>query len=182
MSHIFFSDKAQQLFETGVSLRKSDINQALDKVNEALRIESDNFSIVNEQARLLIARGDCKTAQEAVQKQMLLVNFDEELKLSLAQALTCQSKWIEYQKVADSVAIKKSPQQKFWLALEVERNLAMKSLIKAQEALLSLRKADEKYPEAAYWFWRFDQAQKKLNPDQGSEIRDELQKHFSQSV
>ncbi|WP_413943732.1 tetratricopeptide repeat protein [Bdellovibrio sp. HCB-162] len=165
VSTIFFSDKAQQLFETGVSLRKTDVNQALDKVSEASRIEPDNLSIVNELARLMIAKGDCKNAQEAVQKQLTLVSFDEDLKLSMAQALACQGKWLEYQKVADTVAMKKSPQQKFWLALEMDKFLSAKNLTKAQEVLGTLKKADEKYPESFYWIWKFDQAQKKSNLD-----------------
>ncbi|MEK2643701.1 tetratricopeptide repeat protein [Bdellovibrio sp. BCCA] len=165
VSTIFFSDKAQQLFETGVSLRKTDVNQAFDKVSEASRIEPDNFSIVNELARLMIAKGDCKNAQETVQKQLTLVSFDEDLKLSMAQALACQGKWMEYQKVADTVAMKKSPQQKFWLALEMDKFLSAKNLTKAQEALGTLKKADEKYPESFYWIWKFDQAQKKSNLD-----------------
>lgn len=164
VSHIFFSDKAQQLFETGVSLRKTDVNQALDKVTEAARIEPDNFAIINEQARLMVAKGDCKAAQEVVQKQLNTVNFDEELKLSMAQALACQGKWVDYQKVADTVTIKKSPQQKFWWALEVDKNLGLKNFVKAQEAAGSLKKTDEKYPEAAYWLWKVDQTQKKTNP------------------
>ncbi|WP_415063471.1 tetratricopeptide repeat protein [Bdellovibrio sp.] len=165
VANVFFSDKTQQLFESGVSLRKSDLNQALDKVNEAARIEPDNFSIVNELAHLMIAKGDCKGAQELVQKQLNLVSFDEDLKLSMAQALVCQAKWSEYQKIADAVAIKKSPQQKFWWALETEKYLSLKNFAKAQESLANMKKSDEKYPEFFYWFWRFDQAQKRANPE-----------------
>ena len=163
VAHVFFSDKAQQLFETGVSLRRTDLNQALDKVTEASRIEPDNFLIVNELARLMVAKGDCKSAQETVQKPLLLVGFDEELKLSLAQALACQGKWLEYQKLIDPVAVKKSPLQKFWWALEAERFIAAKNLTKAQEALNNLKKADEKYPEYHYWSWRLGTLTKKAN-------------------
>ncbi|HWU44304.1 MAG TPA: hypothetical protein VN132_12725, partial [Bdellovibrio sp.] len=38
VSHVFFSDKAQQLYETGISFRKTDLNQAQTKLTEALRI------------------------------------------------------------------------------------------------------------------------------------------------
>lgn len=161
VSSIFFSDKAQQLFETGVSLRKNDLSQALEKVSEASRIEPDNFTIVNEMARLMIAKGDCKGAQEVVQTQLNFVSFDEDLKLSLAQAFVCQGKWADYQKLADSVSIKKSLQQKFWLVLELEKFLALKNYGKAQEVLNSLKKSDEKYPESSYWSWKLSQVQKK---------------------
>lgn len=164
---VFLSDKAQQLFETGVSLRKTDLNQAFDKLNESLRTEPDNSSIVTEAARVLIARGDCKNAQEIVQKQLLLINFDEDLKLSLAQTLVCQEKWQEYQKIVDSVAFKKSPQQKFWWILEIDKYLSTKSLLKAQESLNILKKIDDKYPEVSYWIWKLGHIQKKPNHLEG---------------
>lgn len=166
VASIFFSDKAQQLFETGVSLRKNDVSQALEKVLEASRLEPDNFTIINEIARLQIAKGDCKSAQEVVQAQLNFVNFDEDLKLSLAQALICQGKWTDYQKIVDSVSNRKSSQQKFWLALEVEKFLVQKNYSKVQENLLNLKKVDEKYPELSYWSWKISQMQKKRNNEE----------------
>lgn len=163
IAHVFFSDKAQQLFEAGVALRKIDLNQAQDKISEAMRIEPDNFVITNELARVLIAKGDCRGAQEIAQKNLSLVSYDEESKLSLAQAYVCQGKWPEYQKVADPALIKKSPLQRFWYVLEVERHLAGKSLTKAQEAMVSLKKIDEKHPERSYWAWKIARSQKKEN-------------------
>lgn len=167
VANVFFSDKAQQQFEIGVSLRKTDLNQSLDKLTEASRIENDNFSIANEMARLMIAKGECKNAQDIVQRQLGLVRFDEELKLSLAQAQVCQKRWVDYQKTAESVGIKKSPQYKFWLPLEINKHLAGKSFSKAQEALATLKKLDEKYPEVSYWTWKIDQEQKKVNVTAG---------------
>lgn len=161
ISHIFFSDKAQQLYESGVSLRKTDLPRSIDKLLEASRIEPDNVAIVAELARVMIARNDCKNAQEVVQKQLRVVKFDEELKLTLAQAYACQGKWVEYQKIFESSAAKKSPFAKYWMALEVEKNLSSKSLSKAQESITNLIKLDEKYPEAFYWLWRLDLAQKR---------------------
>ncbi|KYG66752.1 hypothetical protein AZI86_06830 [Bdellovibrio bacteriovorus] len=163
IAHIFFSDKAQQLYESGVSLRKNELPQSYDKLIEASRIEPDNFAIAEELARVMIARNDCKNAQETVQKQLNTVKHDEDLKLTLAQSLACQDKWAEYQKVFESFPVKKSPNMKYWLALEVEKNMSSKSMTKAQENLASLKKADEKYPEAFYWSWRFDMAQKRSN-------------------
>ncbi len=163
ISHIFFSDKAQQLYESGVSLRKNELPQSFDKLVEASRIEPDNFAIVSELARVMIARNDCKNAQEIVQKQLQLVKFDDELKLTLAQSYACQGKWAEYQKLYEALPTKKNGLAKFWLALEVEKSMSSKSLTKAQENIAALKKTDEKYPEAAYWQWRFDQVQKRSN-------------------
>ncbi|MGZ3773732.1 MAG: tetratricopeptide repeat protein [Bdellovibrio sp.] len=166
IANVFFSDKAQQLYESGVSLQKADLSQALEKLNEASRIEPDNFTILNQLSRLLIAKGDCKGAQDVIQAQLNSVNFDEDLKLSLAQALTCQGKWTEYQRVVDSVVIKKSLQQKFWLELEAEKLLAQKSVTKARETLTAIAKIDEKYPEISYWSWKLSQILKKKDAEE----------------
>lgn len=163
VSNIFFSDKSQQLFETGVSLRRTDLNQSLDKVSEAARIEPDNFQIVIEMARLMIAKGDCKAGLETVKKQLSVVPFDEDLKLTQAQALACQSKWSEYQVVYDSVAVKKSPLQEYWYSLEVQKFLDQNNLQKTHESLSLLKKSDDKFPESYYWQWKVPFSQKRMN-------------------
>ncbi len=165
IAHVFFSDKAQQLFESSVSLRKLDLPQATQKMSEASRIEPDNLTIVNELARLQIAKGECKTALETLLTQKKLFPLSEELRLSRAQALACDDKWVEFQKSFDPSGVKKSSLQKFWLALEVERHFEAKSYAKMQDTLAILKKLDDKYPEVFYWLWKHDHEQKKPNQE-----------------
>lgn len=167
LAHVFLSDKAQQIYESGVSLRRTDLSQAQDKIAEALRLEPDNLSIILEMTRIYVARGECKVAQELVQKHFKTFSFDEELRLSLAQSLACQQKWAEYQKVADPAVLKKSPYSKYWSILEAERLIAAKSYVKAQELLLGLLKSDDKYPGALYWKWKMSALQRKPAPEEG---------------
>lgn len=167
IAYVFFSDKAQQLFESGVALRKLDPGQAQDKFLEAFRLEPDNFSIVTELSRVYMIKGDCKAAQELVQKHSKWLAADEELRLTLAQSFVCQQKWQEYQKIFDPAAVKKSSFQKFWLALEVERSLAGKNVAKAQEYLGILKKIDDRNPENSYWTWRISLLAKKPQLEEG---------------
>lgn len=166
LGHLFLSDKAQQLFESGVALRKADLNQAQDKISEALRIESDNLSIVGEMARIYIAKGDCRSAQELANKNIKVIGFDEDLKLALAQSYACQQRWSDYQRLAEPALIKRSPFLKFWLALEVEKHLSGKNYVKAQESLNILRKSDDKYPTTAYLAWKLALLQRKRNAEE----------------
>lgn len=163
ISNLFFSDKAQQLFEVGLSLRKTDLNQAFDKMSEASRIEPDNFLIVAELARLTIAKGECKQAQDVIRKHLQVITFDEDLKLAMAQAWACQKKWSEYNKLYDAAAVKKSNLAKFWYALEVDKDVDLESNAKAQENLANLKKADDKFPELFYWTWKADSVRNKPN-------------------
>ncbi|WP_246845201.1 hypothetical protein [Bdellovibrio sp. NC01] len=158
VAHVFISDKAQQAYEAGLSLRKTDVVQALAKLNDAARMEPDNIAILTELSRALIAKGDCSGAQDNLVKQIKLFPYDEELKLGSAQALVCQASWLDYAKLYDSTDVKKSAFQKFWLILEVERYFKTKMTLKAQENLAVLKKLDPKYPEVSYWSWKIAQA------------------------
>ncbi len=161
VAHVFISDKAQQMFEAGISLRKTDPAQALGKLNEASRMEPDNIAILAELSRVMIAKGDCSAAQDLMTKQVKLLPYDEDLRLTAAQAYVCQSSWVEYGKVYDSIEIRKSVLQKFWLILEVERYFKTKNFVKAQEIVTNLKKLDGKYPEVSYWAWKLGQVAKK---------------------
>lgn len=165
IAHLFLSDKAQQLYESSVSLRKLDLPQAIQKMSEASRIEPDNLTIVNELARLQIAKGECKSALDTVLTQKKFFSYSEELRLTRAQALACDEKWAEYQKNLDPASIKKSALQKYWLALEVERYFDSKNYVKMQDALAHLKKLDDKYPEVFYWLWKIDHDQRKPNQE-----------------
>lgn len=154
ISRIFFSDKAQQSYESGVSLMRTDLNKAGDKISEGLRLEPDNFKLVVLMSTLLIAKSDCRQAMDLVQKKLNIVSFDESLKLSLAQGMACVGRWKELTKISEPFLRKTGGNQKFWISLETQRHLDQKNFAKASETLQSLQKLDDKYPETAYWDWK----------------------------
>jgi hypothetical protein len=151
------------LFESALANQRNDINQALDKNNEAMKLESDNTIIIKTQIRLLIAKGDCVQAHELTQKHANYQWFDEEFKLAYGQSLSCLGKWSEYQKIVDSIGIKKSSLRKYWLFIEVERFIAFKNYAKAIEALNLIKKMDDKAIEALYWSWKIQSVQRKTS-------------------
>ncbi|WP_413576442.1 hypothetical protein ACLVWU_00200 [Bdellovibrio sp. HCB290] len=166
VAHIFFSDKAQQLYETSISLKKTELNQALGKLNEAQRIEPDNLTILTELARLHIAKNDCSNAFDLLVKPMKMIPFDDELRLANAQSQVCLGQWLEYAKNPESLDSRKSPYQKFWMVLGIEQQLKLKNLSKASELAQNLVKLDVKYPESHYWVWKVSQVLKKSNVDE----------------
>lgn len=154
VSYLFYSDRAQQAYELALSLRRTDPAQALQKMNEALRMESDNLTLFNEMQRMVLIKGDCSAALESVSKVRLQDPFDEHLILLHAQAQACLNQWEEYKKTRDLFDIKKSMLAKFWQALEIELAFYEKNTTKAKEQIVSLQKLDEKYPDLHYWQWR----------------------------
>lgn len=154
VSYLFYSDRAQQAYELALSLRRTDPGQALQKMNEALRIESDNLTLFNEMQRMVLIKGDCSAALESLSKERLQDPFDEHLILLQAQAHACLNQWEEYKKVRDLFDTKKSSLAKFWQPLEIELAFYEKNTTKAKELIAALQKLDEKYPDLHYWQWR----------------------------
>lgn len=161
VAHIFISEKAQQTYESAISVMRSDLNQAQLKLNEALRIEADNMTISEVLARTMIAKGDCSGAIEFINKLGKITSQIDELRIILAQAYSCQSTWPEYFRIFDFADLRKPSLQKFWLILEVERYYKSKNFIKAIEQINLIRKLDNKYPSLFYWSWKISSASKK---------------------
>lgn len=154
VAYLFYSDRAQQAYELALSFRRTDPNQALQKMNEALRIENDNRTLFNEMQRMVLIKGDCSTALENVTKERLQDPFDENLILLQAQSQACLSQWEELKKTRELFDTKKSNHAKFWQSLDIEHAVYEKNLTKAKELISALQKLDEKYPELHYWQWR----------------------------
>jgi predicted Zn-dependent protease len=154
VSYLFYSDRAQQTYELALSLKKTDPNQALQKMNEALRMETDNLTLFTETQRMILIKGDCSTALDNLTKERRQDPFDENLILLQAQAQACLGNWEDYKTTRDGFDIKKSNLQKYWTALEIEQALYEKSPVKARELIAALQKLDSKYPELHYWQWR----------------------------
>jgi len=154
VSYLFYSDRAQQAYELALSLRRTDLGQALQKMNEAIRMEADNLTLFNEMQRMILIKGDCSAALESITKERVQDSFDENLILLQAQAQACLNQWEEFKKTRDLFDTKKSNQAKYWQALEIEYAFYEKSPGRAKEMILGLQKLDEKYPELNYWQWR----------------------------
>lgn len=161
VSYLFYSDRAQQIYELALSLRRTDPSQAIQKMNEALRIESENLTLFNELQRMLLIKGDCSSALDNIAKVRVQNPFDEVLILLQAQSQACLGNWEEYKKTRELIDLKRNPQAKYWLTLDIEHVHLEKKHAKAKELMASLEKIDSRYPELLYWQWKLvDYAQK----------------------
>lgn len=163
VSQVFISDKAQQLYELSLSLKRTDLPQANQRLNEALRIESDNFTLLNESVRQSLMRNECSAADEVVSKSLKLNPADEELILLQAQVQLCLNDLAGFQKIRDSANTSLFPTA--WANLDIEKNIKEKNFGHAKEVLSSLKKQEKNYPELAYWEWKIDSELKSSNMD-----------------
>lgn len=154
VSKIFYSDKAQQLYELGLSLRSTDPNLALSKLQEAARLEPDNISIEVAIVRQALSANDCDGAQNRISKRKELIAAVEELKLVAAQAALCLGKIEEYVLLKSGQDFKKSNLNLHWQLAETEYFLKTKSYGKAHENVAAAQKIDAGFPETYYWQWK----------------------------
>jgi hypothetical protein len=154
VSKVFYSDKAQQLYELALSLKATDPSVALSKLQEAARLEPDNTSIEVAVARLAIATNDCATASARILKQKDLLSSIEELRLVAAQVALCQGKFPDYLAQKGSVDMKNSSLSSFWQTAELEYLYRTSAFSKVQEIAAALQNQDPSFPEALYWEWK----------------------------
>lgn len=152
ISHLFYYDKSQQLYELSLSLRRTDITQALEKSMEALKIEPDNLSILCENARQLIIKKDCKSAEELLLSAKNLNPYDEQLNLSFAQSQICLGKTNVV--LNTGIESKKNEISRQWSLLEIERLYQNKDYAKIITLLKDYKSMDRKNPEFYYWDWK----------------------------
>ncbi len=157
VSQVFYSDKAQQLYELAISLKATDPSLALSKLQEAARLEPDNTSIEVAISRLAIASGDCATAAGRLLKQKDLITNIEELRLVAAQVALCQGKFPDYLAQKSAVDLKNSSFNSFWQSAEMEYLYRTAAFAKTQELAISLQAQDPSFPEALYWQWKSEQ-------------------------
>ena len=154
VSKVFYSDKAQQLYELGLSLKSTDPSLSASKLQEAARLEPENASIEVALARLALANGDCAAVAGRLMKQKDLVIAIEDLRLVAAQTALCQGKFNDYLTSKNGNDVKNSSLSSFWQTAEMEYLYRTGAFAKVQEAALSLQKQDPSFPEALYWQWK----------------------------
>ncbi|PIS10163.1 MAG: hypothetical protein COT73_10875 [Bdellovibrio sp. CG10_big_fil_rev_8_21_14_0_10_47_8] len=157
---VFYSDKAQQLYELALSMKASDAQMGMSKLQEASRLEPDNLSIEMAIARQNIQNNECDAALSRLIKYKELNRHMDDLKLVVSQAFVCVGKFEEYLDLKTSYDPRKSTRDSFWSSLEAEYLMKVGSFTKALEVTQALQKSDADFPEGYYWQWKVESHQK----------------------
>ncbi len=167
IANIFMTEKTHQLYENALSLRFTNLSDAMSRVNEALKIEPNNMMLMTELGRLMNAKKDCKAAEANAFAMSELIPFYERVDLSLAQAYQCSANWDGYKKVVSPLNLKKSEDRYAWDVLEFHYALQTNQLLLAQQSLKTLSELYPDYPELPYLRWKMSVARQKPDNDQG---------------
>ncbi len=154
VSGVFYQDKAQQLYELGLSLKLTDPQVASQKMAEAIKLEADNLAIQISQMRLMVELNDCSGAASQAKKIKELNPFSEEIDLVLSQASVCSGQFEPYQSQRGAFEDKKGPYFIHWGVIELEYQFKVGNFSKMIQTLKTLESADPAFPEPYYWDWR----------------------------
>lgn len=156
VAKVFISDKAQQQYELGLSLKFSDPSTALSKLTEAARLEPENSSIEIAIAQQQMMLGDCDGANTRALKNKELSPYLEDWRLVSAQTSMCENNFDTYLALKQA-SDQKSPLALFWLVLESEYLFRINQAQKAKESIAAALKLDPLFPENLYWDWKLSQ-------------------------
>lgn len=157
---IFYSDKAQQLYELAISLRMTNPSVAVQRLDEASRLEPEQLDVQLEQARLHIILNDCSRA-ESIATNLEPLNDLESVQLVNAQVALCQGQFEKATRIRGAVDPKKSNLMTYWLSVEADQALRSGNAAKAMEIVGQLKKLSPQFPETYYWQWRGETELKK---------------------
>lgn len=154
LSQIFISEKAQQIYELALTLKKSDLATSTQKLQESLRIEPDQIQVLIELGRNQIAKGECNSAQEMINKNNLLFPYLESLKILQSQIFLCLNQLPELITLRGSIDSKKTNYPVQWMLIDVEKYEKQGQTKLAIDTINNARNLKYYHPEFYYWMWK----------------------------
>lgn len=153
VSHIFYSEKAQQMYELALSFQATEPVMALSKLQEAARLEPENMSIELSIARIQILTNDCDAAIKTITRNKDQVSYLEEAQLVQAQAAVCQGQFEKYLSLR-SKDVKKSSFQIYWVSLDAEYQFKLGNFAKVKDLSQQIQTLEPAFTEGSYWDWK----------------------------
>lgn len=158
ISTAFILDKAQQSYELGLSLIETDPAQALEKFEEAGRMESRNFAVEVAIVRMNIVMGVCSDAAMKARALIALNPYATDAHLVLAQASACLGDLPELRKAIAAAPVDEAAM--YWDLLKAQEAYFGPGADTAREKIKQVLKNDVQFPEAYYWQWKIEAKQK----------------------
>jgi tetratricopeptide (TPR) repeat protein len=175
VSGIFYSDKAQQLYELALSFKQTDPQMAMSKLSEASLLEPDNLSILIEMQRVQIETGECSAALKLGEKISETNPYSDIEKLHCGQAAVCAGKFDVYAGCAPA-DLSKGSLSVYWQIVNIERLFKKAEYSEALERLTQVEKVDPRYPESQYWRWKIQGQLNQNNEKAGQKYLTECHK------
>lgn len=170
LSRAFILEKTQQQFESAVTLKGQDEVDVINKLNEALKLEPNNYLILFEINKRLIEKKECNSVIKNLKEINISNPFDEGTATLLAYAYLCTNEIDNYFAMKSKMEFNILPQSLF-AHLEAIRLIIEKNPVKLKETIDLLLKTDKENPEIEYYKFKQQQLTKnKTNLDKYNEL------------
>ncbi len=159
LSGVFYTDQAQATFAQGESLLETKPKEAIDKFQEALKLEDGNMAILKALARAQLRIDDCRGADTNIKNAENFDSVSAEYHLLRLQALDCHKDFDALNEELKEKDIDLDGIEKFMKVFSVDENFQKKDFKKARQQLSLWETQSPDYPEVYFWKWQISNAQ-----------------------
>ena len=159
LSTLFYTDQAQAIFSQGESLFDAKTKEAIEKYQEALKLEEGNVAILRALARAQLRTDDCRGAESTIKMAEAYDNGSAELYLLKLQGYQCRKDEMSLGDAIEGRLSEHESVEKYLKVFSVETNFLKKDLKKAKSLLNAWESQSPDYPEVHFWKWKISSAQ-----------------------
>ncbi len=153
LSGAFYTEKAQSLFLLADGLEYEKPKESIDKLNEALRLEEGNVSILKALGRSHLRLADCGAASKQIAAAKELNPFSSDIRLLSLQLADCEKNYDQLTLFLSVKPDENDANERFTKGIRL-RELQRKNDLKGAKSLLAAwEAAAPEYPEVYYWKW-----------------------------
>jgi len=165
LSSVFYTDQAQAIYSQGEALVDTKAREAIDKFQEALKLEEGNMSIIKALARAQLKVDDCGAAAATLKMAESYDSIEGEYQLLRLQSLKCQKDYDAIMEVFNPKDGEVSRNadfdgvERFTKVFLVDEAYRKKDMKKAHQILSDWEAQAADYPEVYFWRWKLALAQ-----------------------
>lgn len=151
LSTVFYTEKAQALYSQSESLFETKPKDSIEKLQEALKLEEGNLTILKTLVRDYIKINDCSSA-ETYQKN--IENFDKltpEVNLLKLQVQACSKNWSAVELILQNKDLDWTGVEKYMYVYQLNLSLDKKDFKKAKVIMAQWESSSPDYVEQNYW-------------------------------
>jgi tetratricopeptide (TPR) repeat protein len=151
LSEMFYTEKAQRIYESARSISEVDTAAAIDKYLEALMIEPGNAKILREITRGYLAKGECKKSLDQTKEALLQNPFSTDFFLLRLQSKACLGTIEDFQAELANPFVEKDSVSLYIDLVQAQHMISTEKYVAALDVLEKAKQKDPTFPEIYFW-------------------------------
>ena len=154
LSTVFYTDQAQAIFAQGEALSENKTKEAIEKFQEALKLEEGNIAILKSLARAQLRIDDCRGAETTLKSAENFDSITAEFQLLKIQNFQCRKDENSIKDALESKEIDLEGVEKYLKVFSIEQSYFKKDYKKAKQLISNWEAQSPEYPEVYFWKWQ----------------------------